>query len=680
MERPLISCLAALAAGLSFAQTVPANKPYKVSADLKQVANRKAFLKQHPLTKQQKAALAKNLFFTCTSDDKALYWAYGRNEYHNLTSIVTADNVLQIYHIFFESTLRSVEQTVLVSEVEKLSEAMLKQSEKRLQSLKGTPLEQAAIKNAAFFGVACELIGAEAKLSGSAKTMMDKELALVNAHQGFATGAIFPYEVDYSQFIVRGHYTKTKELGRYFQAMMWFGLVPFSVEKLSNGQPVLAKEQVVQSLLVTRDLVESDAYARWKKIYDVTSVYAGEANNLTPTEWSVALKKVFGADPDEKQFANDAKQRAFLAELRSMRKPPIVNQHRSRSGAVAGALQFRFIGQRAIPDSVVLQELSEPDMRPFPSPLDVMSVLGSARATALLDGNPSKYNPKGWKEYQMLRIGLETKFKALPAATWSKDLYWSWLDCLRQNLKPAQAGYPSFMRNQAWQDKSLYSSLASWAELRHDTILYGMQSVAEMGDGDEPPKVLGYVEPNLPVYRRLTALVKQNRDALKSRGYLTERVGEQFDSFLETLAFFTDVSEVELRNGKLSRADHDRIRVIEGELESLHNSIQTVDAEYQVLSQDDLDIALVADVHTAFGQALEVGVGRADHLVAVVPIEGKLYLARGSALSFYEFKQPISNRMTDEAWKKRLNAKKAPPRPDWIKSFFVNQPLKGDKD
>ena len=34
----------------------------------------------------------------------------------------------------------------------------------------------------------------------------------------------FPYDLDYSQFTIRGHYTRTEDFGRYFKAMMWYGL------------------------------------------------------------------------------------------------------------------------------------------------------------------------------------------------------------------------------------------------------------------------------------------------------------------------------------------------------------------------------------------------------------------------------------------------------------------------
>jgi hypothetical protein len=34
--------------------------------------------------------------------------------------------------------------------------------------------------------------------------------------------------------------------------------------------------------------------------------------------------------------------------------------------------------------------------------------------------------------------------------------------------------------------------------------------------------------------------------------------------------------------------------------------------------------------------------------------------------SYYEFLQPASDRLTDEAWRSMLDAGDAPPRPDWI--------------
>jgi len=40
-------------------------------------------------------------------------------------------------------------------------------------------------------------------------------------------------------------------------------------------------------------------------------------------------------------------------------------------------------------------------------------------------------------------------------------------------------------------------------------------------------------------------------------------------------------------------------------------------------------------------------------------------LAAAPVLSYYEFKHPMSNRLTDEAWRELLDSPKKPERPRW---------------
>ena len=85
-------------------------------------------------------------------------------------------------------------------------------------------------------------------------------------------------------------------------------------------------------------------------------------------------------------------------------------------------------------------------------------------------------------------------------------------------------------------------------------------------------------------------------------------------------------------------------------------------------------IAVIADVHTARGNALEEAVGYADELYALVEMEGYLYITRGAVFSYYEFTQSAPDRLTDEKWQEMLRAGKAPARPGWIENFLLNMP------
>ncbi len=657
-------------------------KPYKVSASLKEVANLKSFKKMFPLQPPQEKLLAQNLFVASPTNAQQLFYLYEENDYKDIPSFVTTDLVLQLYHIFYDFTLRSVETDALTPVLKRLTEGMLRESISTWQNVSDANLKKAALKNVAYFGVAARALGLNTNIPPEAASMVRKELSLMGKHQGFEVGAVFPYKIDYSQFIPRGHYTRTETLKKFFRAMMWYGLAPFSLYYDSGKGKTRADEQLRQSLLLVRTLYRAKLDDEWMTIYEPTAFYVGTADDLTPAEWKQASDQVFGKDAPVTAFVDEAKFDAFVKAAEKLRPPRIQPKFGRTMGVPAGTPhmiepplitgnQLRFMGQRYIPDSEVLQELSSPIERVFPSGLDVMAVLGSKRAEWILDTYAKIYNEKNWKDYKPTRTKLIAEFAKVPPETWTSNLYWSWLYALRALLEPAPAGYPSFMLNDAWKDKSLHTALASWAELRHDTILYGKQSTVECG-GDEKPFVKGYVEPNVVFYDRLLRLTLQSREGLQKRKLLSSRLKDRFEQFEDLLTFLKRVSEKELRNQKLTDEEYYEIRYIGGKIEYMTLSVMEGKANsWALVNEADRDMAVIADVHTGGDNALEESVGHAYEILVIVPVEGKLQLTRGAAFSYYEFKQPIANRLTDERWHAALKAGKAPAPPVWTKTFVA---------
>jgi hypothetical protein len=87
--------------------------------------------------------------------------------------------------------------------------------------------------------------------------------------------------------------------------------------------------------------------------------------------------------------------------------------------------------------------------------------------------------------------------------------------------------------------------------------------------------------------------------------------------------------------------------------------------------QDALKTTLVADVHTDANSlmSLEEGVGKIRLIVVAYGFpDGTVFLGAGPVLSYYEFKQPMTQRLTDEAWRDLLAAN-PPPDPGWAASF-----------
>ncbi len=648
---------------------------------LRQVSNLKAFERTFPLRPAQRQMLARNGFVCAPTDAQQLFHILEQNDYVNVPSFITVDGVLQLYHIFYSFTLRKVETDSLSPALKTLTAGMLNESVRAWNEADDADIKAAALKNVAFFGVAARTLGLQNALPPQAAPLVQKELALIGAHGGFDVGAVFPYKIDYSQFVPRGHYTRSDALRRFFKTMMWYGLAPFAprTDKQRNDQVIR------QGLLLARGLYRAGLNDEWATIYEPTSFYVGVSDDLSPGEWKIAADKIYGANATLADLSDAAKFETFAKAVETLRPARIRPRFGTQMGTVpkgtpnmidgplpAGA-QLRFMGQRYIPDSEVMQRLVWPVERVFPSGLDVMAVLGSARAKSILDANPQIYNPRRWAGYQLERARLSNEFARLPAATWNSNLYWGWLDVLRTLLRPAPSTYPAFMRSSAWGDKSLHTALASWAELKHDTVLYGKQSTVEMGGADDnKPFVKGYVEPNVALWTRLLNLTRQSRAGLVKRKLLSEELRDKFQEFDTMLAMLKRISEKELRGQKLTAQEYREIRYLGGQLDYLTLSVMEGRPSYwELVNQTDKNMAVIADVHTGGSAVLQEGVGHAYEIFAVVPIEGKPTLTRGPLFSYYEFTHPAADRLTDEKWQAMLRKKRAPQPPAWTKSFLV---------
>ena len=89
-----------------------------------------------------------------------------------------------------------------------------------------------------------------------------------------------------------------------------------------------------------------------------------------------------------------------------------------------------------------------------------------------------------------------------------------------------------------------------------------------------------------------------------------------------------------------------------------------------------LKTTLVADVHTNISEelVLEEAVGNVDLIVVVCPgPEGSSFAAVGPVLSYYEFKHPMDDRLTDEKWRLMLDSTTPVERPDWYVPLIADR-------
>ncbi|MBN2493427.1 MAG: DUF3160 domain-containing protein [Deltaproteobacteria bacterium] len=548
--------------------------------------------------------------------------------------------------------------------------------------------------------------------------------------------ALFRVPEDYSQYKPRGHYTRSEKLQRYFRAMMWYGRMTFLLKGHEEFGPIAppakaltdpetARIQTTQAAMIAaragelalpggRKLTEV-----WDRLYAVTAFYAGFADDLSLYDYRHALRAVFGSRFSASELDDAAKHAELVEALAGMRKPAIFSgtggagiDPGGKAGHAATGSQnldeilsstmgFRLMGQRAIPDSTILGQMVSPaagtvprrmaerftlvtipderiqpdlcySIRGFPMGLDVFSVLGSRRAEQLIADRKEDAYPKYVAQLDRLR----REFAAIEARDWNRNLYWSWLYALKTLVAERKEGHQAFQQTEAWLDRQLSSALASWAALRHNTILYAKQSYTPRHIGTTsvrrppkrpapPPPPRGLVEPLPLVYARILTTVRMARGGLSELGVLDEAAKARMDSLVSTLERLLAICKRQVANEPISEADN---AFLAGLPSALKSAIGEVD-------ERGLKTTLVTDVHTDINtsKCLQEASGYLRLMVvAYARPAGDVVLAVGPVLSHYEFKQPIKNRLTDEQWRVMLVQDKAPPRADWTRSFSAD--------
>ncbi len=670
---------------------VPVNIPdqyagkdsYTLPVDLTKVKG----LANLPFTDNQNKLLSNNGFVTVPAEPgmyPEFYHVYESGRYDSAVLFITTDSIYHTYHLLFDKMLRDLETTHFMGQVKSLTTAMLAASEEQVNSLKGSPLEEPAKRNLAFFSVASQLLETGDAIPASVKDLVTSELAYIEAHKDQNVSPIWDREdlansekliEDYTQYIPRGHYTRSEELKKYFKGMMWYGRLTFRLKDNFETRRALL---LVQALRKAQGADGTPAITLWQNIYDPTVFIVGKSDDLSFKEYGTLSDSVFGATPDLKSFADEGLFAKFMDGAKNL-PPPKVNSmwvwiNEDKEKATKG---FRFMGQRFTLDQYVFGQViwrevgTDTEPRSLPKGLDLLAAMGSEESyTILKDMGETKF-----ANYDKQLTKVKKEIASLDTETWTQNLYWSWLYSFFPLIEPKGASYPVFMQNQAWTRKDLNTSLGSWTELKHDTILYAKQVMAEMGGGgpdEEPPH--GWVEPDPKAYARLKALAQMTLDGLDSRNLTTEWSKNTFKNLLSELTFLQTAAEKELAGEKLTADEYWHITFFGGILEQFAVASADTSEEIGRVDISDLKSALVADVASGPAPdgssvvALTEAVGEPVPIFVILP-DAPWRIAVGAVYSYYEFTVPSAERMTDEQWQEKVKAGQTPARPDWTNSF-----------
>ena len=619
--------------------------------------------------------LAEEGFAIVPSNTGQLFHIYERNDYSDFPSFVTTDLYLQLYHLYIDCMLRELEEYQLLPLMTEYTQDMIDAMLAIIHNADNDDSETKRIagRNLQFFRVALHLFNGKPinAIYTTEKAEIDKCLKAENAKSEMLMDYMGEISFPYSLFRARGHYTRSDGLKRYFRGMMWLQTATMGLDYETEVKQAVQMAFAMKLFKKTRQ--------KHDKIDNLITLLMGKHDNLSLLQVIAEVDKT-GMSMDE--LLNDDKEIAKLTK--------VLNEIGNKQTRIRPKFEktshnkINVMPQRYQPDAEVLQEMvdydSNPTKRGVPKGIDVMAAMGVTAAEQIL-----KEEKTDWKQ---LLPNLDKMKKRMGEIDWSETTATQWMETLKVLTTGTDSKSPYFMQNPNWSKKDLNAALASWAELKHDAILYAKQPMgAECGGGENVPEpvVKGYVEPNVKFWKKASELLENTAKLLKDQNMMTEKIEGVTERLREEVEFLLRVSEKELAGKILTDEEYDQISYIGATFENIsldllrmpnQNLYNWVDIEGA-----DRKVALVADVYTANADnnknkaILFEAVGDADEIYVVVEIGGYLYLTRGAVLSYREFVQPIDQpRLTDEEWQKQLESNPRKGVPEWMKTILL--PLK----
>ncbi|MCU7495835.1 MAG: DUF3160 domain-containing protein [Ignavibacteria bacterium] len=664
------------------------------------------------LTPGEKSLLNKNGFMVTERMSYPTFQSAFMDIYNkDIPVMVTSDAILHAFHISYDNILIDMEQEVLIPELKnflsRLHEKLpLLASAYASDAKMATSLKDVDI----YLTVARTLLGDQAAAFFAENSGEISEILQMVASEQPAGIKLFSSTertVDFSQFKPRGHYTLSSSLSSYFKSMIWLGRTEIYLLAPRADQPLPTSEdiqrQTIDAGLILEAVEASGSLPQYEKINGIIEFFTGKQDNVTLTDLKDLTKSLNITKANE--FLDLSRLKTFQDSLKSQAYAfqkilsQILMTGFDSPDSIMPASAFLLLGQRFVVDSYVTSQIvfdkitfnNSTVKRMLPSTLDIIYALGNDAAAQLLQPELDAFH------YGTNLAALRYLIDSYGPDFWDLSLYNGWLDAIRQlNPKSDRSKLPLFMKTAAWWQQKLNTQLASWAQLRHDNLLYAKQSYSG-GVGCSFP--YAYVEPVPELFLRLKKLSEKAKDYFSgfsfSSSYEKDKLMDYFTNAISVYTILSSMADKELNNTAVSLEELGFI----SSMFSTGNPCGSMGnfslGWYPKLFYKNEDYnpgkmeSVVADVHTAptdeagnpVGWVLHAGTGLVNlgiFSIVTPTIEkpsGDTITFAGPLMSYFEHRTTNFQRLSDEEWTNMIsgNEKVFPEHPEFVNLYMADK-------
>lgn len=689
-----------------------------------------------------------------------LYYAIWTDD---LPVFITADSVLDAWHQSFSSILEELDEIAVYPSIKQLIKHDWNPAFQTTTSAWDTSTanaeENARVQDATdlvtfYIDVAKGLLDTQAPTSSPGA--IEWYNALANPDPAITT-KIGPYgDIDRlsrpNLYKPRGRYTRSGVLSAHFRALVWLSRAQFHIAHSETITLAQRNRELRAAVLLALTIRDGGLMDDWKKIETMLQGIAGQSDAMTIPEM-IALLEANSLDN-----LTTISSESSLATLRTVLLSSTYGIQEVNGGYYAvpfdencntpeieQARALSLFGQRWTPDAWTFQKVIYPEVRDnglasarrLPSGIDIAyATFGNDTAAPILldrmqdqEGVPFR---DGYPFHENL-AAVRSVFDSQEEAFWTEHLYGRWLFGLRALSEPLSPTAPDTFRTTAWKRRMLNSQLASWTQLRHDTLLYAKQSFT-------PPLVCefpdGYVDPYPELWQRLSDIALAYHSFIASFNYTGMFGIDPANYNIDTLLLHpinstptagyppnSDGETIQIDRGERLTAMKQHLinfsaqcltlkEIAEHQLsgqthtQEMKTFIENTVQDYSIEGYGDDRLyngwfpglyfknvrqpwgehpsstwnPVVADVHTDGrdicngdpGAILHEGTGRVQFmLTAVKHPDGTACAYGGPVMSHYEFSKPLGIRLSSEEWKATLERGEEPAFSPWKESYLV---------
>ncbi|MFA5832654.1 MAG: DUF3160 domain-containing protein [Bacteroidota bacterium] len=620
--------------------------------------------------------------------------AFGEIFHRDLPVFVSTDAILHAIHMSYDAILKNVEERMLIPKLDSLLGKLHKQLPILSTRYEVYPaMKQMLLDVDLYLTVPRKLLGnVVTPVFSENISLVDSIMKFIAAEKpvSYSLFSSVPRYIDFSQFTVRGHYTQSERLKKYFQAMMWLGRTEMYLIAPVNSIPPQKDEdiqrQVIDAVLVAEVTEGSNAYPMLEEIDSMIRFFVGESDNVTLLNVQT-LKQVTNIDSAYtlldtkryKSFQDSLRQKSFAFQ-RILSQ--IIISDPSSPDSIQPASAFLLLGQRFVIDSYITGNVvydkitfnNKKVWRALPSRYDVLFSLGNNAAAQLLESELSTYH------YATNLASLRYLVDSYEPEFWQGTLYNNWLQSIRTLVPPKdRTKLPLFMQTAAWWQEKMNTQLASWAQLRHDNLLYAKQSYTGGIVCSFPES---YVEPIPEFFGAIKMFAKVAAEKFQMLPWTEGSIVYYWNNVKAMADTLQLIAQKELDHTQLTDKEKTFLKQM-----LFLNKICGPEYDgwyYRLFYTGDEGFLkndlVVADVHTCptdetgsfVGWVLHAGTGPVN--LAVITTEasdGQLVSFIGPVMSYYEYVSTNFKRLSDEEWKSSyLNLPAF--RPDFVNLYMAD--------